>query len=210
MNKQNINRESISGSISALADGQLAGSAFSRTVDLIQADVDARRTWQAYHLVGDVLRSNDLARCTLGDGFVSKLQARLAQEPALSAPPVAAVAALAPKSSKPLQMQPFAAANDSVFRWKLVASFASLVAVGAVGWSLLGSVGAGNSSAPVLASASPTNSTASTAIFDNTAVMIRDPNLDALLAAHKQYGSGNALQGSTGFLRNATFESSGR
>ena len=41
-------------------------------------------------------------------------------------------------------------------------------------------------------------------------VMIRDPRLDELLAAHKQFGSTSALQMPAGFLRNATFESPGR
>jgi sigma-E factor negative regulatory protein RseA len=36
--------------------------------------------------------------------------------------------------------------------------------------------------------------------------MIRDAQLDALLAAHKQFGGASALQGPAGFLRSATFE----
>jgi sigma-E factor negative regulatory protein RseA len=41
-------------------------------------------------------------------------------------------------------------------------------------------------------------------------VMIRDPRLDELLAAHKQFGSTAALQMPAGFLRNANFERSDR
>ena len=41
-------------------------------------------------------------------------------------------------------------------------------------------------------------------------VMLRDPRLDELLAAHKQYGGATALQMPAGFLRNATFESPSR
>jgi sigma-E factor negative regulatory protein RseA len=41
-------------------------------------------------------------------------------------------------------------------------------------------------------------------------VMIRDPQLDALLAAHRQFGGTSALQMPTGFLRNATFEEGAR
>jgi sigma-E factor negative regulatory protein RseA len=36
--------------------------------------------------------------------------------------------------------------------------------------------------------------------------MIRDPQLDALLAAHKQFGGASALQTPAGCLRNATFQ----
>jgi len=40
--------------------------------------------------------------------------------------------------------------------------------------------------------------------------MLRDAQLDALLAAHRQLGGGSALQMSSGFLRNATFDGGGR
>ena len=40
--------------------------------------------------------------------------------------------------------------------------------------------------------------------------MIRDPNLDKLLAAHRQFGGASALGTSSGFLRNATFEAPSR
>jgi sigma-E factor negative regulatory protein RseA len=40
--------------------------------------------------------------------------------------------------------------------------------------------------------------------------MIRDPQIDALLAAHRQFGGTSALQAPTGFLRNATFEEGAR
>jgi sigma-E factor negative regulatory protein RseA len=216
MNKQDNNRESIC----ALVDGQLTGEAFANAVDLVQCDADARRTWQSYHLVGDVLRSNDLARCRLGDGFVSRLQSRLQQEGVFQMPEAKPTT---PKSAS-VPVPQSHAANDPVFRWKLVAGFASMVAVGAIGWSLIGAAGPVGGAQPVMAlastpslqlpgqfqlSARPATSQAS---VDNTSsgVMIRDPHLDALLAAHKQFGNGSALQGSTGFLRNATFEGPAR
>ncbi|MDU7587859.1 MAG: anti-anti-sigma factor, partial [Acidovorax sp.] len=45
---------------------------------------------------------------------------------------------------------------------------------------------------------------------DGQQVMLRDPRLDELLAAHKQFGSTTALQMPAGFLRNATFEAPAR
>jgi sigma-E factor negative regulatory protein RseA len=41
-------------------------------------------------------------------------------------------------------------------------------------------------------------------------VMLRDPRLDQLLAAHRQSGGASALQVPSGFLRSATFEVPGR
>jgi len=45
---------------------------------------------------------------------------------------------------------------------------------------------------------------------DDRAVMLRDPRLDELLAAHKQAAGASALQTPAGFLRNATFEGASR
>jgi sigma-E factor negative regulatory protein RseA len=45
---------------------------------------------------------------------------------------------------------------------------------------------------------------------DAQQVMLRDPQLDAMLAAHRQAGGAPALQMSAGFLRNATFEGTSR
>lgn len=52
--------------VSALADGELHGDAFAHAVDALAIDPGARESWHAYHLVGDVLRSAELASpCTL-------------------------------------------------------------------------------------------------------------------------------------------------
>jgi hypothetical protein len=48
--------------------------------------------------------------------------------------------------------------------------------------------------------------TVASADGSGVAVMLRDPHLDALMAAHRQFGGPSALQNSSGFLRNATFD----
>jgi sigma-E factor negative regulatory protein RseA len=45
-----------------------------------------------------------------------------------------------------------------------------------------------------------------TAALQAPAVMLRDPELDALMAAHQQMGGHSAWQMPSGFLRNATYE----
>jgi sigma-E factor negative regulatory protein RseA len=40
--------------------------------------------------------------------------------------------------------------------------------------------------------------------------MMRDPRLDQLLQAHRQFGGATALANSSSFLRNATFEGPSR
>lgn len=114
------------------------------------------------------------------------------------------------------------AANDGVFRWKLVAGLASFAAVAAIGWGALGSIGpqpgAGaqlaRSAAPavgttqVMALAAPVPAASQAA--DMAPVMLRDARLDELLAAHRQTVGASALGNAAGFLRNATFEGPGR
>ena len=186
--------------ISALVDGQLRGEAFALGVEIATCDPVAREAWHTYHLIGDVLRSGDLAVGTTPTDFLERLQSRLRQEQRLAPHQLA----LAESPRVALQPPPTPAANDGSFRWKLVAGLASVAAVGAIGWAMIGSAGkpeqaqlAVGPGTAVLAGGQP-------------GVMIRDPQLDEFLAAHRQLGGASALQMPAGFLRNATFEGSNR
>ena len=183
--------------ISALADGQLQGQAFAMGVQLAASDPLARQAWQTYHLIGDVLRSGESAAGTTSPAFLERLQARLRLEKPLPAPdrtPAVVVQDVRPE-----------AANDSSFRWKLVAGLASVAAVGAIAWSLAGVLPGKIDSGQLARSGSGTVLTAG-----ERGVMIRDPQLDELLAAHRQLGGASALQMSGGFVRNAAFDGSNR
>ncbi len=182
--------------ISALADGQLQGDAFARGVELAASDPAAREAWQTYHLIGDVLRSGELAVAGSPSAFVARLQQRL-QAQAAPAPRMAPEAAAPPRREE--------AANDGSFRWKLVAGFASVAAVGAMAWSLVGGLPGKPAAAELAKAPAGTVLTAG-----ERGVMIRNPQLDELLAAHRQLGGATALQMSSGLVRNATFEASGR
>lgn len=199
--------------LSALADGQLQGAELADALDYAAQD-EAMATWQLYHLVGDVLRSSELAKPVDTD-FMSRLRTELAKEPLpVRAQEAVQVAVVAPDAA--------AAANASVFRWKMAAGFASLAAVAAIGWSSLSSLQGGPGQTPAgsqLAQSSersvgapfaPAAPVVAVADADGQQVMIRDPRLDELLAAHKQFGSTSALQMPAGFLRNATFETPSR
>jgi sigma-E factor negative regulatory protein RseA len=192
--------------ISALADGQVRGEAFARAAQAVAADPAARRTWHTYHLIGDVLRSAQPTAATAPEPFVAKLAARLAQERPYAIENVA-------DRAEPVRAEgqfdtQRHAANDGSFRWKLVAGFASLAAVAAVGWSLASVSGARPEQAQ-LAGAQPAAG-APVLASGEQGLMIRDGRLDELLAAHRQFGGASALQMPAGFLRNATFEGSGR
>ena len=197
--------------LSALADGELHGDELGAALVHATGD-DGLATWQLYHLVGDVLRSSDLAR-PADPSFLTRLRAELDKEPPLAAPPERPQPGIVLNSAVPAH-----AANESVFRWKMVAGVASLAAVVAIGWTSVASlqVGAPAAGGAQLAQSSEHPSVASgaqviaVAEADGQHVMIRDPRLDELLAAHKQFGSTSALQMPAGFLRNATFETPSR
>ena len=192
--------------ISALADGQLRGEAFARAVEALSADPDARRTWHTYHLIGEVLRSAQPVAASSPERFVTRLAARLAQERPIAINSIANSSETARAERLFDPQKP--AANDGSFRWKLVAGFASLAAVAAVAWTLVGGVG----SQPEQAQLAGTQAPAAGPVLasGDRGVMIRDPRLDELMAAHRQFGGASALQMPAGFLRNATFEAPGR
>lgn len=212
MNDQAHEQEAIS----ALADGQLRGEEFARAVESATADAQARATWHAYHVVGDVLRCGALAACRQDLDFVARLKTRLHYEQLQIStdidPNFVAEDSYPPRDYRDNNQNrtETPAANEAIFRWKLVAGFASLAAVAAISWSALGG---GNfvSSQPQLAQAVvsvPSQAAQSDmAVADSAApVVIRDPRLDAFLAAHEQFVGTSALQMPSGFFRNATFD----
>ena len=88
--------------ISALADGELAQSEQELAFAALET-AEGRAAWQAYHLVGDVLR--DSAQGALSSGFRAALAARLDNEPAHELSP------LAPGATDPAA-PPFAASAN--------------------------------------------------------------------------------------------------
>ncbi|MEO5796568.1 MAG: sigma-E factor negative regulatory protein [Rhodoferax sp.] len=203
--------------LSALADGQLRGEAFALAVERVAQQPEAQATWHAYHVVGDVLRSNDLAFCADDQGFLARFQSRLALEPVL-APAVnttnlIAIAAYESSAKALFDVQDESddiAANAPSFRWKMVAGVASLLAVVAVGWNVAGGLGA-VPAGQQLAQATPAAPVVQTVAKANAddappQTMLRDARLDALMAAHRQFGGTSALQMPAGFISNATYE----
>jgi sigma-E factor negative regulatory protein RseA len=204
--------------VSALADGHLRDDEFAQVIDKVCSSDELRATWHAYHVVGDVLRSGVHSACSDSSQFLSRLQQRLAAEP--SAP------VLAPEAASMPVLRRAEAANEPVFRWKLVAGAASLAAAAAIGWNWVGGVGPQPSaqlaqqqqqqgSGSVLAAtvSSPQATSVLTPMRvvvgnGNPQVMRRDPRLDQLLEAHQQ--AGGASQMPSGFLRNATFDGPAR
>lgn len=197
--------------VSALMDGEMPSDEMTQAVEQVANDDALRASWQMYHLVGEALRTGRHTACTDSGVFLDKLRQRMAQEPPVLRPVEAA--------QPPLEWTRRAeAANEPVFRWRLVAGVASVAVAAAVGWSFV-SGGATTSGAqmarqeagvPTLASATPSTAQQQSLVQvgNRPEVMLRDPRLDELLEAHQE--AGGASQMPSGFLRNATFETPSR
>ncbi|TXT37149.1 MAG: sigma-E factor negative regulatory protein RseA [Comamonadaceae bacterium] len=204
--------------ISALVDGQLPDDEWAQVLSELESNEQARADWDVYHLVGDVMRANQTPVRAHDPEFLLKLRSRLTHD----ATEIVAVDALSIRDTGQKYTN-IEAANEPV--WRLVAGLASVAVVSVLAWQGLHWVSSADPAAvPQLAqqqsvpeSISRTaqvliRSDGSSALALNAEpqVMIRDPQLDALLAAHRQFGGGTALQMPAGFLRQAAFASGGR
>lgn len=191
--------------VSALVDGQLRDTEFAQAMAHLEHSSEARQRWHSYHVVGDAMRTGQAAVSPHDAEFVLRLRARLRQES------VPLVLQEAPGAT--VQVTPKSSANDPLWRW--VVGLASVAMVAVVAWQGFQGLASPNPQLAVAprtdqSTVSPAQSGAPPATLEAVPVMIRDPQIDALLAAHRQFGGTSALQTPTGFLRNATFEEGAR
>jgi len=201
-------------SASAMVDGQLPAAAAGPALDWVCQTFEGRRHWQSCHIIGEVLRSGQASTPARDAEFLQRLQMRLQRE---SIPGVASFASISiANSSIPTPVTGMirteaTAANDALFRWRLIAGVAALGLVAVLGWQMGDDAGARLAALqPVAQPAAAPVVAADSSDPTTPPRMLRDAQLDALLAAHKQVGGASALQMPSGFLRNATFEGAGR
>lgn len=172
--------------LSALADGEADAAELGRGCAAWSAGEASRERWHAYHLIGDVLRSENLASAPGHDrAFLERLNLRLDAEPAVLAP-------------QPLQ----AAAPPRRRGWALpVAMAAGVMALATV---LVVTIGPGGGSSTSMLAAAPA-APAVIAVAASAAPVVaevappggrivRDAQLDRYLRAHRDYAT--ALPGS--------------
>ncbi|HSI58077.1 MAG TPA: sigma-E factor negative regulatory protein [Ideonella sp.] len=195
--------------LSALADGECEPGQLLAACDVWRRDGRVRASWHAYALIGDVMRSDDLASPVAHDAqFLQGLRARLAAEPVILAP----AAAPSQPVEVPVQGMPRLAVGGggaglgfvgrgSVHRRRWVAPAA--VAAGFV--VVTGAMVAMRSSVPdsgalALVQNSPLRNPPRTEqlLFDPEVAIVRNPELDRYLNAHRQYTQGPALAGPGG------------
>jgi sigma-E factor negative regulatory protein RseA len=161
--------------LSACADGD--AQAVVPACQLWRDDAGARQTWHRYQLIGDVMRSDELASAPARDAaFLARLLVRLAAEPVALAPAARRAPETAP-AGRPAWRLPAALAASFV----LVAGAFTVARLGPVPAGA--EFAAGGSPAAVLAAAD--------ARADNGgAALITDPRLDEFLRAHQAMGGG--------------------
>jgi sigma-E factor negative regulatory protein RseA len=207
MNQQESTQHEI---VSDLMDGRLRGADFASAVELASRPGEARDVWRRYHLLGEVLRSGASAALINESGFAEKISARLSLEKIAIENVAYSSDSETPGDQQILTTRlDHRSANDPKFRWKLVVGLASFTAVAVLCWSLTVALRGADTAAQLVAAP---QGAVQVADVEQTGsqVMIRDSHLDALMAAHKQFGGTSALQMPAGFLRNATFEGPSR
>lgn len=126
--------------LSALADGDV--EAVQQACDAWRSDAQARADWHTYHLIGDVLRSEELAAGPARDAqFLARLRLRLADEPVVLAPTCEPVAVVQPRRRAAWLMPVAAAAGVAVVAGVLVLVQAGPQGAAPVsGWAMNGPV----------------------------------------------------------------------
>jgi sigma-E factor negative regulatory protein RseA len=83
-------RDVVAQSLSALVDGEAAGHEVNAACQAWRESPEARGAWHRYQLIGDVMRSEDLAAGSSSAAFLARFKERLATEPVVLAPDSAA------------------------------------------------------------------------------------------------------------------------
>jgi sigma-E factor negative regulatory protein RseA len=180
--------------LSSVLDGEASRQDVAQACKDWRAQPDMQSQWQTWALIGDVLRSDELASSPARDQqFLTEFRAKLAREPVVFAP---------------LQAVPMAttqAAARHRRRWLAPTAVAAgvVAVVGALG--VMRTVGdVGDPASAVMASSVPAS-----AVDANGMVLVRNPQLDSYLNAHRRYAQVPALAPTNG-LQQVSATSNGR
>jgi len=191
--------------LSAFVDGELLDGEHPNTI-LAALGHEERATWSCYHLIGDALRSDDLAVSpATSSAFLAGFSARFESEAHV----------LAPASIS-------ATRRLLALRRRVIPAFAVAAAAATLTWIVmpqLSGVGSGASVTQV-ASVAPSDSVQRVAMASmpvattaqaNTSDgnIIRDASLDQYLEAHQQFGLQPVVSGSMPMLRAASLTTQG-
>jgi sigma-E factor negative regulatory protein RseA len=176
--------------LSSLIDGELDPHESAAVLDALCRDAELQRRWSDLQLVGDALRSTEVAACHV-DGFCARVKNALADEPTV----------LAPRAGRPAAVRRYAIPG--------VAVAASVAAIAFVAVPLLRAPAADMTaqtqpspapiSAPMVARTDEAGARAASAIANARA-------LDPYFAAHRELTGGTPLPRATAYLRTSAGE----
>lgn len=206
-------------SLSALMDGELDDPQVAAACAIWRRDAQQQARWHAYHLVGDVLRSEELARSPArDDAFLAAVRSRLEREPVVLAPTVrgelssdAVDVALGTgthgsTSAPVLRLTPSAPGRVRRRRWAApVGIAAGVMMVAGMVWSLR------SDAPPELAAWSPPPAASPTPSGTVDArQVLAEAELERYLRAHREFQGSAAFSPAAGFVRNAAYEAGSR
>ncbi|QSN60523.1 sigma-E factor negative regulatory protein [Caballeronia sp. M1242] len=186
--------------MSAFVDGESLGEIGNIGQFLAELTSEDRAAWSDYHLIGDALRSDDLAESPARSrAFMASFAARFEAEAHV----------LAPAASASAQK-----ARSGMLRRRVVPAFAVAAAAATLTWIVVPQMqGVGVHSGAQVASVAQPDSVQRVALASVPAVttaapvveanIIRDANLDQYLEAHQQFSQQPAMPGAMPLIRAA-------
>lgn len=175
--------------LSSLIDGELDDHEATAVLDALCRDPELQRRWSDLQLVGDALRSTDVAACHV-EGFCARVRNALAEEPTVLAP------RRAPRGLRRYVVPGFAVA-------------ASMAAIAFVAVPLLRAPGPDLAAQKQPAAGAPVVATADEAVpqAQKAAAAIASARaLDAYFAAHRELTGGTPLPRAAAYLRTSDGE----
>ena len=201
-----ISMQSVSGSrgerLSAFVDGELSGDGQPNGI-FSDLNRDDRAAWSSYHLIGDVLRSDDLAlNPAASSAFMVGFAARLDAEPHVLAP-----AAIAPAVSTTRRLLNL--------RRRVVPTLAVAAAAAPLTWIVVPQMHGVGQSGVQVASVQPSRGdamqrVAMPAVATQDGNIIRDARLDEYFEAHQQFAQQPVMSDSMPLIRAAALTTQGQ
>ncbi|CAM2178666.1 sigma-E factor negative regulatory protein RseA [Paraburkholderia sacchari] len=214
-----VSMQSVSSSrgeqLSAFVDGEMAGDEQHLNAIFSGLDQEGRGAWSSYHLIGDVLRSDDLAMSpAASQSFMAGFAARFEAEPHVLAP--AALPASGQSATHNGRVSRILA-----LRRRVVPSLAVAAAAATLTWIVMPQMrGVGMAGAPQIASVQSAGDhvqrvamntvPAQTAAAMQDGNIIRDARLDEYLEAHQQFAQQPVMSDSMPFIRSAALTTQGQ
>ncbi|MCG1041725.1 sigma-E factor negative regulatory protein [Mycetohabitans sp. B8] len=166
-------------------------------------DADGRALWTDYHLIGDALRSDELAEdAAMSAAFVARFSARLADEPHVLAPSALQTNVWRRLALRRRMLPVFAvAAAAATLSWVVVPQLQSLGGVSTPAQVASVSDSDGQAMQRVALTSTPMNGGVQQGIQE--ANIVRDADLAQYLAAHQQFAQQPMVQSGTPWIRAA-------